>query len=77
MLQVGEHPSQVAVLLIRYPFPRWPGLALEPRLMVLTRGVVMALVRSKAEAELHVSAGVARAAWKPFQAAVFAGRVEN
>ena len=45
--------------------------------MVLTQGVVMAQVRSKAEAELHVSAGVARAAWKPFQAAVFARRVEN
>ena len=45
--------------------------------MVLTRGVVMALVRSKAEAERHVSAGVVRAAWKPFQAAVFARRVEN
>src|SRR5438034_3878052 len=61
-------PSQVAVVLIRYPFPRWPGLALEPRLMVLTRGVAMAKVRSKAEAEVHVSAG---------QAAVFARRVEN
>ena len=68
MPQVGEHPSQVAVLLIRYPFPRWPGLALEPRLMVLTQGVVMAQVRSKTEAVLHVSAG---------QAAVFARRVEN
>jgi len=61
-------PSQVAVVLIRYPFPRWPGLALEPRLMVLTRGVAMAKVRSKAEAEVHVSAG---------QAAVFGRRVEN
>jgi len=37
----------------------------------------MAQVRSKAEAELHVSAGVLRAAWKPFQAAVFGRRVEN
>ncbi len=37
----------------------------------------MTLVRSKAEAELHVSAGVVRAAWKPFQAAGFARRVEN
>ena len=45
--------------------------------MVLTRGVVIVRVRSKAEAELHVSAGVVRAAWKPFQAAVFARRVEN
>ncbi len=64
----GHDPSQVAVVLIRYPFPRWPGLALEPRLMVLTRGVAMAKVRSKAEAEVHVSAG---------QAAVFGRRVEN
>jgi hypothetical protein len=37
----------------------------------------MALVRSKAEGERHVSAGVVRPAWKPFQAAVFARRVEN
>jgi len=37
----------------------------------------MALVRSKAEGELHVSAGVVRAAWKAFRAAVFARRVEN
>ena len=37
----------------------------------------MAKVRSKAEAELHVSAGVVRAAWKPFQAAVFGRRVDN
>ncbi len=37
----------------------------------------MALVRSKTEAETHVSAGVVRAAWKPFQTAVFARRVEN
>ena len=37
----------------------------------------MALVRSKAEAELHVSVDVVRAAWKPFQAAGFARRVEN
>ena len=37
----------------------------------------MTLVRSKAEAELHVSAGVLRAAWKPIQATVFARRVEN
>ncbi len=37
----------------------------------------MALVRSKAEAELHMSGGVVRAAWKPFQAAVFVPRVEN
>ena len=45
--------------------------------MVLTRGVVMEMVRSKAEAELLVSAGVVRTAWKPFRAAVFACRVEN
>ena len=37
----------------------------------------MALVRSKAEAERHVSTGVVRAARKPFQAVVFARRVEN
>jgi len=36
--------------------------------MVLTQGVVMAQVRSKAEAAIHVSAG---------QAAVFTRRVEN
>ena len=37
----------------------------------------MALVRNKAEAELHVSAGVFRAAWKAFREAVVARRVEN
>ncbi len=45
--------------------------------MVLTRGVVIVRVRSKAEAERHVSAAVVRAAWKLFQAAGFARRVEN
>ena len=37
----------------------------------------MALVRRKAERELHVSVGAVRATWKAFRAAGLARRVEN